>query len=215
MNSSIVKRNLFKIDPPPPHNTDISEKLSWNNVSLYLDSIAGRLQKQDYWLCPKRWRGVCYHSRGNITAMPNCQRINILEIIVRWLTPLLHQEWCTVSVLQMCGLPVASPFLVSTDFWPILPNFYRAQNNNGLEPIVVFHLCGVVQMCVALSIYARSYNAAASLGNCRLGVGCPDQKITWQPLALLDGCHEPRIALLQQLIRSTVARVGVGGWQCW
>ena len=165
-------------------------------------------------MCPKRWRVVCFNSRGNTTAMPNCQRINALEIIVRWLTYVLHQEWYTESVLEMWGLPVASPFLVSIFLRPILPNFYRAQNNNGLESIAVFHLCGVIQMCAALSIYARSYNAAASLGNCRLGVGCPDQKITWQPLALLDGCHEPRIALLQQLIRSTVARVGVGGWQC-
>ena len=97
------------------------------------------------------------------------------------------------------------------NFDQFLPKTPKPQNNNGLEPIAVVHLCSGIQMCAAKSIYARSYNAAARLGNCRLGVGCPDQKITWQPLALLDGCHEPRIALLQQLIRSTV---GVGGWQC-
>ena len=96
--------------------------------------------------------------------MPNYQRINTLEIIVRWLTPVLQQEWNTESVLQMWAAGGKSVSCVNL----LLINFdqsYRAQNNNGLEPIAVFHLCGGIQMCAALSIYARSYNAAASLGN--------------------------------------------------
>ena len=153
--------------------------------------------------------------KGNTTAMPNCQRINTLEIIaiVRWLTPVLHQEWCTESVLQMwaaAGKSYSCVNLPLINFDQFLPRPKQQQigTHRCLPPLWCYtdvrcqvHLCKVIQ-------------CSCILGNCRLGVGCPDQKITWQPLALLDGCHEPRIALLQQLIRSTVARVGVGGWQC-
>ena len=101
--------------------------------------------------------------------MANCQRmICTLEIIVRWLTPVLYQEWYTESVLQMWALNGKSYSCVNRlliNFDQFLPKTPKPQNNNGLEPIAVVHLCSGIQMCAAKSIYARSYNAAASLGN--------------------------------------------------